>query len=165
MNGICVRPPKIPERDRHCERAFARLSSVVCDTGRMALLRSVQAIEAARSLARYGYAYIAQCGKSAKFRPQNEALPIEPGSPNFARAFGPAVRREIRRRRDEISIHWGVRGGRKCGAPSPTRKPRVGSTSDRCQTEGLGHGSRPTKFHADRMNSFGDTGVRKITTS
>jgi hypothetical protein len=52
MNGICVRLPKIPERDRHCERAIARLSSVVSDTGRMALPRSIQAIEATRSLAR-----------------------------------------------------------------------------------------------------------------
>jgi hypothetical protein len=116
-----------------------------------------------RARARYGH--VRTGGKSAKFRPPNEALPIEPGSPNFARAFGPAVRREIRRRRDEISIRWGVREVENVGAPSPTRKPRVGSTSDRCQTKGPGQGSKLPKFEADRTNSFGDTGVRKITKS
>ena len=66
---------------------------------------------------RYGYAYIAQCGKARNFDPQNEALPIEPRPPNFTRAFGRAVRREIRRRHDEIYIRWRLRAGdRKCGA-------------------------------------------------
>jgi hypothetical protein len=51
------------------------------------------------------------------------------------------------------------------GAPSPTRKPTVGSTSDRCQTKGLGHGSKLPKFEADRTDGFRDTGVRKFTPS
>jgi hypothetical protein len=51
------------------------------------------------------------------------------------------------------------------GAPSPTRKPTVGSTSDRCQTKGPGHGSRLPKFEADRTDGFRDTGVRKFTPS
>jgi hypothetical protein len=49
------------------------------------------------------------------------------------------------------------------GAPSPTRKPKVGSTSDRCQTKGPGHGSQLPKFEADRTDGFRDTGVRKFT--
>jgi hypothetical protein len=49
------------------------------------------------------------------------------------------------------------------GAPSPTRKPKVGSTSDRCQTKGLGHGSKLPKFEADLTDGFRDTGVRNFT--
>jgi hypothetical protein len=49
------------------------------------------------------------------------------------------------------------------GAPSPTRKPTVGSTSERCPTKGLGHGSKLPKFEADRTDGFRYTGVRKFT--
>jgi hypothetical protein len=49
------------------------------------------------------------------------------------------------------------------GAPSPTRKPKVGSKSDRCQTKGPGRGSKLPKFEADRTDGFRDTGVRKFT--
>jgi hypothetical protein len=51
------------------------------------------------------------------------------------------------------------------GAPSPTRKPTVGSTSDRCQTNGPDHGSKLPKFEADRTDGFRDTEVRKYTPS
>jgi hypothetical protein len=51
------------------------------------------------------------------------------------------------------------------GAPSLTRKPKVGSTSDRCQTKGPYRGSELPKFEADRTDGFRDTGVRKFTPS
>jgi hypothetical protein len=49
------------------------------------------------------------------------------------------------------------------GSPHPTRKPKVGSTSNRCQTKGSGHDSQLPKFEADRTDGFRDTGVRKCT--
>jgi hypothetical protein len=51
------------------------------------------------------------------------------------------------------------------GSPSPTRKPTVESTSDRCQTKGLGRGSQFAKFEADRMDGFRNTEFRKFTPS
>jgi hypothetical protein len=155
MNGICVHRPKIPER--------VRLSSVVCGTAWAYCLASWCASNRDCSLARSpGTGTSRNVAKARNFDPQNEALPIEPGSPNFARAFGPAVRREIRKRRDEISIHWGVRGGRKCGAPFPNSKARVGSRSNRCQNEALVQADNLLKFGVDRLSRFGDRGRRKF---